>query len=159
MLSKDVCHSSKENTFFWWDLWLDQLSPRRRWRCGSPCWDSWATSRSLNASWSSTTAARRSRSWRRSTKLSERGPTRESFRSSRWRKRWGGARWFFVPPQVCGAVFLRRDPCLREQNSSADVQKRNSVRHKLVSLTLKRKSKITEEVRLRNSSNFELIRV
>ncbi|XP_013764296.1 unconventional myosin-VIIa [Pundamilia nyererei] len=32
------------------------------------------------------------------------------------------------------------------ENSSIDSQKRNSVRHKLVSLTLKRKSKITEEV-------------
>ncbi|KAM7397577.1 hypothetical protein PAMA_005743 [Pampus argenteus] len=32
------------------------------------------------------------------------------------------------------------------ENSSADSQKRNSVRHKLVSLTLKRKSKIAEEV-------------
>uniref|UniRef100_A0A3Q3QP69 Myosin VIIAb n=1 Tax=Monopterus albus TaxID=43700 RepID=A0A3Q3QP69_MONAL len=32
------------------------------------------------------------------------------------------------------------------ENSSVDSQKRNSVRHKLVSLTLKRKSKITEEV-------------
>lgn len=38
--------------------------------------------------------------------------------------------------------------CLCLQNSSIDTQKRNSVRHKLVSLTLKRKSKITEEVRL-----------
>ncbi|KAG7515410.1 unconventional myosin-VIIa isoform X1 [Solea senegalensis] len=32
------------------------------------------------------------------------------------------------------------------ENSSIDTQKRNSVRHKLVSLTLKRKSKIAEEV-------------
>ncbi|XP_010783433.1 unconventional myosin-VIIa-like, partial [Notothenia coriiceps] len=32
------------------------------------------------------------------------------------------------------------------ENSAIDSQKRNSVRHKLVSLTLKRKSKITEEV-------------
>ncbi|XP_023197958.1 unconventional myosin-VIIa-like isoform X2 [Xiphophorus maculatus] len=35
---------------------------------------------------------------------------------------------------------------VEEENSSIDSQKRNSVRHKLVSLTLKRKSKITEEV-------------
>ncbi|XP_047186505.1 unconventional myosin-VIIa-like isoform X3 [Scophthalmus maximus] len=35
---------------------------------------------------------------------------------------------------------------VEEENSSIDGQKRNSVRHKLVSLTLKRKSKITEEV-------------
>uniref|UniRef100_A0A3Q2FSZ3 Myosin VIIAb n=1 Tax=Cyprinodon variegatus TaxID=28743 RepID=A0A3Q2FSZ3_CYPVA len=35
---------------------------------------------------------------------------------------------------------------VEEENSSADAQKRNSIRHKLVSLTLKRKSKITEEV-------------
>ncbi|XP_073681347.1 unconventional myosin-VIIa isoform X1 [Garra rufa] len=33
-----------------------------------------------------------------------------------------------------------------EESSTTDVQKRNSVRHKLVSLTLKKKSKITEEV-------------
>ncbi|KAF7647830.1 hypothetical protein LDENG_00165850 [Lucifuga dentata] len=33
-----------------------------------------------------------------------------------------------------------------EENSSTDSQKRNSVRHKLVSLTLKRKSKLTEEM-------------
>ncbi|XP_037126025.1 unconventional myosin-VIIa-like isoform X1 [Syngnathus acus] len=32
------------------------------------------------------------------------------------------------------------------ENSSVDTQKRNRIRHKLVSLTLKRKSKITEEV-------------
>lgn len=41
--------------------------------------------------------------------------------------------------------MYRLSLCL--QNSSIDSQKRNSVRHKLVSLTLKRKSKITEEVR------------
>ncbi|XP_030294075.1 unconventional myosin-VIIa isoform X3 [Sparus aurata] len=35
---------------------------------------------------------------------------------------------------------------VEEEISSIDSQKRNSVRHKLVSLTLKRKSKITEEV-------------
>ncbi|TMS14178.1 Unconventional myosin-VIIa [Larimichthys crocea] len=35
---------------------------------------------------------------------------------------------------------------VEEENSSIDSQKRNSVRHKLVSLTLKRKSKIAEEV-------------
>ncbi|XP_024921340.1 unconventional myosin-VIIa-like isoform X2 [Cynoglossus semilaevis] len=35
---------------------------------------------------------------------------------------------------------------VEEETSSEDSQKRNSVRHKLVSLTLKRKSKITEEV-------------
>lgn len=38
-------------------------------------------------------------------------------------------------------------PRLSLQNSSIESQKRNSIRHKLVSLTLKRKSKITEEVR------------
>ncbi|KAM3842174.1 unconventional myosin-VIIa-like, partial [Diretmus argenteus] len=35
---------------------------------------------------------------------------------------------------------------VEEENSSIDSQKRNSIRHKLVSLTLKRKTKITEEV-------------
>ncbi|RXN27013.1 unconventional myosin-VIIa-like isoform X2 [Labeo rohita] len=33
-----------------------------------------------------------------------------------------------------------------DESSTTDIQKRNSVRHKLVSLTLKKKSKITEEV-------------
>ncbi|KAF6721755.1 Unconventional myosin-VIIa, partial [Oryzias melastigma] len=44
------------------------------------------------------------------------------------------------------------------ENSSVDVQKRNSVRHKLVSLTLKRKSKITEEVarRLTEGGDYAL---
>ncbi|KAM9729088.1 unconventional myosin-VIIa-like isoform 2-T3 [Menidia menidia] len=44
------------------------------------------------------------------------------------------------------------------ENSSGDTQKRNSVRHKLVSLTLKRKSKITEEVtrRLTEGSDYGL---
>ncbi|XP_020564813.1 unconventional myosin-VIIa-like isoform X2 [Oryzias latipes] len=47
---------------------------------------------------------------------------------------------------------------VEEENSSADVQKRNSVRHKLVSLTLKRKSKITEEVarRLTEGGDYAL---
>ncbi|KAG7265494.1 hypothetical protein CRUP_003583 [Coryphaenoides rupestris] len=46
-----------------------------------------------------------------------------------------------------------------EENSSIDSQKRNSVRHKLVSLTLKRKSKIAEEgnsmLEERPTSNLE----
>nr|XP_054590278.1 unconventional myosin-VIIa isoform X2 [Nothobranchius furzeri] len=44
------------------------------------------------------------------------------------------------------------------ENSSINTQKRNSVRHKLVSLTLKRKSKITEEVtrRLTEGSDYVL---
>lgn len=52
---------------------------------------------------------------------------------------------------VMGSINMQNavvNPCLCLQNSSIDSQKRNSVRHKLVSLTLKRKSKITEEVRL-----------
>ncbi|XP_056586793.1 unconventional myosin-VIIa [Triplophysa dalaica] len=40
-----------------------------------------------------------------------------------------------------------------EESSTSDIQKRNSVRHKLVSLTLKRKSKITEEVTRRLTDN------
>lgn len=44
------------------------------------------------------------------------------------------------------------DMMLCLQNSSTENQKRNSVRHKLVSLTLKRKSKITEEVSLKKNS-------
>lgn len=45
--------------------------------------------------------------------------------------------------------------CLCSQSSPNDSQKRNSVRHKLVSLTLKRKSKITEEVRLKPATSPE----
>jgi len=48
-------------------------------------------------------------------------------------------------------------PCLFLQNSTIDSQKRNSVRHKLVSLTLKRKSKITEEVRFKPANYFIVI--
>nr|XP_055035740.1 unconventional myosin-VIIa isoform X1 [Misgurnus anguillicaudatus] len=40
-----------------------------------------------------------------------------------------------------------------EESSTSDIQKRNSVRHKLVSLTLKKKSKITEEVTRRLTDN------
>ncbi|XP_016381739.1 unconventional myosin-VIIa-like isoform X3 [Sinocyclocheilus rhinocerous] len=44
---------------------------------------------------------------------------------------------------------------LDEESSTTDIQKRNSVRHKLVSLTLKKKSKITEEVTRRlTDSNY-----
>ncbi|XP_067278800.1 unconventional myosin-VIIa [Pseudorasbora parva] len=44
-----------------------------------------------------------------------------------------------------------------EESSTTDIQKRNSVRHKLVSLTLKRKSKITEEVTRRlTDSDYSL---
>ncbi|XP_054902492.1 unconventional myosin-VIIa-like isoform X4 [Poeciliopsis prolifica] len=44
---------------------------------------------------------------------------------------------------------------VEEENSSIDSQKRNSVRHKLVSLTLKRKSKITEEVTRRLTEGMD----
>lgn len=47
-------------------------------------------------------------------------------------------------------------PCLFVQISSIDSQKRNSVRHKLVSLTLKRKSKITEEVRNKPETSLKV---
>lgn len=40
------------------------------------------------------------------------------------------------------------------QSSTTDIQKRNSVRHKLVSLTLKKKTKITEEVYSKESITF-----
>uniref|UniRef100_A0A8C1I342 Myosin VIIA n=1 Tax=Cyprinus carpio carpio TaxID=630221 RepID=A0A8C1I342_CYPCA len=44
-----------------------------------------------------------------------------------------------------------------EESSTTDIQKRNSVRHKLVSLTLKKKTKITEEVTRRlTDSNYSL---
>ncbi|XP_058614068.1 unconventional myosin-VIIa isoform X2 [Onychostoma macrolepis] len=44
-----------------------------------------------------------------------------------------------------------------EESSTTDIQKRNSVRHKLVSLTLKKKSKITEEVTRRlTDSDYSL---
>lgn len=48
---------------------------------------------------------------------------------------------------ICDIQIVIVTPRLCLQNSSIDSQKRNSVRHKLVSLTLKRKSKIAEEVR------------
>lgn len=56
---------------------------------------------------------------------------------------------------VMRCVIVTWSLCL--QNSSIDSQKRNSVRHKLVSLTLKRKSKITEEVRFKPATSFEVI--
>ncbi|KAG1940716.1 unconventional myosin-VIIa-like [Pimephales promelas] len=44
-----------------------------------------------------------------------------------------------------------------EESSTTDIQKRNSVRHKLVSLTLKKKTKITEEVTRRlTDSDYSL---
>ncbi|XP_016151526.1 unconventional myosin-VIIa-like [Sinocyclocheilus grahami] len=44
-----------------------------------------------------------------------------------------------------------------DESSTADIQKRNSIRHKLVSLTLKKKSKITEEVTRRlTDSDYSL---
>ncbi|XP_051536832.1 unconventional myosin-VIIa-like [Myxocyprinus asiaticus] len=44
-----------------------------------------------------------------------------------------------------------------EESSTTDIQKRNSARHKLVSLTLKKKSKLTEEVtRLLTDSDYSL---
>ncbi|XP_059397583.1 unconventional myosin-VIIa isoform X1 [Carassius carassius] len=44
-----------------------------------------------------------------------------------------------------------------EESSTTDIQKRNSVRHKLVSLTLKKKTKITEEVTRRlTDTNYSL---
>ncbi|XP_059382292.1 unconventional myosin-VIIa-like isoform X1 [Carassius carassius] len=44
-----------------------------------------------------------------------------------------------------------------DESSTTDIQKRNSVRHKLVSLTLKKKSKITEEVTRRlTDSDYSL---
>ncbi|XP_016332831.1 unconventional myosin-VIIa isoform X2 [Sinocyclocheilus anshuiensis] len=44
-----------------------------------------------------------------------------------------------------------------DESSTTDIQKRNSIRHKLVSLTLKKKSKITEEVTRRlTDSDYSL---
>lgn len=43
------------------------------------------------------------------------------------------------------------------QNSHIDSHKKNSVRHKLISLTLKKKSKITEEVSDRSVSHRALV--
>lgn len=58
-----------------------------------------------------------------------------------------------VPDDVL--IFFTDDTLLCLQNSSTENQKRNSVRHKLVSLTLKRKSKITEEVSFKKNSKQE----
>lgn len=124
---------------------LALLSCRRRWQCGSLCWGSWGTCQSPNVRWSSTTAAKRSPSWPRSTKRWGRGLTRGSCRSCRWRERWADS----SNGHDLQAVYEKTKTyltCLCLQNSSVETQKRNSVRHKLVSLTLKRKSKITEEV-------------
>lgn len=55
--------------------------------------------------------------------------------------------------QKHGGLSVRLRLC--SQSSPNDGQKRNSVRHKLVSLTLKRKSKITEEVRLEAATSPE----
>lgn len=43
------------------------------------------------------------------------------------------------------------------QNALIDTHKRSSVRHKLVSLTLKKKSKITEEVSVRSTTARQIL--
>ncbi len=139
----------------WYDIfkcWFNEfLSCRRLWPCGSRFSASWVTFQNPNTTRPSATAARRSPSWPRSTRRSARRPTRESCRLCREKERcaWPWQNQTHLDRCIRHMIIfmIHKSPPVRLlQNSHTESHKKSSVRHKLVSLTLKKKSKITEEV-------------